>query len=412
MHWESQIGRMIVDQPVKMGKWPCTPHRLHNAIQHYSWGTRDAEAFIPRLLGIPAEPGLHYAELWLGTHPNAPSNVIRAGERLSLTDLIAQDPAGILGAEVAQRFEGQLPFLFKVLSAAEPLSIQAHPDKAQARRLHALDPQHYPDANHKPEIAIALDRLTAVMGLKSPEDLRATLCRYPEIAAFTGENHATPQQCFAALVRRSLTDSGALQHASQRLAARLEDTGGASTEIESLFLTLRQAYGDGDVGLFALFLLNFIELNAGEGLYVPAGTPHAYLRGNIVECMASSDNVVRIGLTPKFRDAEALLGMLAPDSGYPTILHAEPEAPEMVYPTPAEEFELRRLDLEPGAHHIMVTRGSVEIYLLVAGRVQIRGGGEEAHYDRGGSFLIPACLGTWQLTALEKTTLFKAIVPG
>ncbi|OQA94318.1 MAG: Mannose-6-phosphate isomerase [Chloroflexi bacterium ADurb.Bin222] len=146
---------------------PCRPFRLHNAIQPYPWGSRGAEAFIPRLLGIPAAPEQPYAELWIGAHPNAPSRVFLGDEPLSLATLIAREPVAMLGAAVAQRFDNQLPFLFKVLSAAEPLSIQAHPDKVQAERLHARDPQHYPDANHKPEVAIALDRLTALAGLKS-----------------------------------------------------------------------------------------------------------------------------------------------------------------------------------------------------------------------------------------------------
>ena len=394
---------------------PCMPYRLHNAIQPYSWGSCGADAFIPRLLGFPAAPEQPYAELWIGTHPNAPSHTVLGGERVSLAALIASDPPAVLGAAVAQRFDNQLPFLFKVLSAAEPLSIQAHPDKAQARRLHARDPKHYPDANHKPEVAIALDALSALAGLKSAEDLRVTQATYPEIAAFigefAGENDIAPRECFAALIRRALADPQALAAASRRLATRLESVSQPRTEVERLFLALRPVYGDADVGLFALFLLNLIHLQAGEGLYLPAGVPHAYLRGNIVECMANSDNVVRVGLTPKFKDAEALLEILSPVAGLPSVLRPEPEMLSARYPTPAAEFEIHRLTLEAGARCEMGPRSSVEVYLLTEGSLRMSWDDGVETYARGSSFLIPACLPAWQITALEQATLFKATVP-
>ena len=133
------------------------PYRLHNQIQHYAWGTRDNDAFIPHLLQFDPEPGVPYAELWIGTHPKAPSQVeLPDGSMMLLHDWIAQEPRAALGKAVHARFGG-LPFLFKVLSAAQSLSIQAHPNKAQAETLHEQDPAHYPDDNHKPEIAIALD---------------------------------------------------------------------------------------------------------------------------------------------------------------------------------------------------------------------------------------------------------------
>jgi len=389
----------------------CMPYRLFNSIQHYSWGSRGADAFIPRLLGIQGELEKAYAELWIGTHPNAPSQVIQGSERISLATLIARDPDGILGTGVAERFNHQLPFLLKVLSAAEPLSIQAHPDRAQAQRLHARDPKHYPDANHKPEIALALDHLTALVGLKSAEDLHGTLLSYPEIAGFIGEVSSAPHDTFFALIRRSLAAPLTLSVAAQQLAERLRQTPAPRTEVEDLFLALRPVYGDADVGLLALFLLNVVHLEAGEGLYVPAGVPHAYLQGNIVECMANSDNVIRVGLTSKFKDAEALLEVLTPDAGTLPVLRPEPELPEMRYTTPAKEFELRRLDLEAGAQLKMPARASVQVYLLTEGQISVSWNEGAEHYACGESFLIPARLPVWQLTALEKTTLFKASVP-
>lgn len=386
------------------------PYRLDNAIQPYPWGERGPQAFIPRLLGISAAPEQPYAELWMGTHPNAPSHVRLGDERISLAALIAADPVAILGERVAQRFDNRLPFLFKVLSAAEPLSIQAHPNKAQAERLHARNPQHYPDANHKPEVAIALDHLTVLAGIKAADELTATLAAYPEIAIFIGESGATPRDTFAALIHRAMEAPQALSQAIEQLAARLRQATSPRTEIESLFLTLHRVYGDADVGLLCLFLLNLIHLEAGQGLYLPAGVPHAYLRGNLIECMANSDNVVRVGLTPKFKDAEALLEILAPEVGLPPLLSPEP-APEMRYLTPAQEFVVQRLNLAAEVPLEMPPCASVSLYLLTEGRIRVEWREGVESYQRGESFLVPACLPSWQLTPLEQTTLFKASVP-
>ena len=167
------------------------PYLLKNSIQHYAWGTRGNQAFIPNLLGFKPEPGIPYAELWIGAHPKAPSNIVVGEMVVPLDQWINAYPAQILGSKVANKFSNQLPFLFKVLYASESLSIQVHPNKAQANALHMRDPIHYPDANHKPELAIALDSLTALMGIKPFADIQETLRRYPEIADFIGKSVCT-----------------------------------------------------------------------------------------------------------------------------------------------------------------------------------------------------------------------------
>ena len=148
-------------------KFETRPFRLLNKIQHYAWGARNEQAFIAKLLQLEVEKDKPYAELWMGTHPNAPSAVeINDQEKIPLDRFIKQFPKEVLGQKVIERFGVQLPFLFKVLSAGEALSIQAHPNKEQAAMLHQRDPEHYPDDNHKPEIAIALDQLTALVGFR------------------------------------------------------------------------------------------------------------------------------------------------------------------------------------------------------------------------------------------------------
>lgn len=136
------------------------PYLLKNKVQHYKWGAIGTMAYIPQLLGEKAESDKPYAELWIGAHPSFSSEIVIDEVAFPLYDIIQKFPKEILGEYVLNNYSKNLPFLFKVLSAAEALSIQAHPNKQQAISLYARDPEHYPDDNHKPEIAIALDELT------------------------------------------------------------------------------------------------------------------------------------------------------------------------------------------------------------------------------------------------------------
>ncbi|MBU2508197.1 MAG: mannose-6-phosphate isomerase, class I, partial [Bacteroidetes bacterium] len=147
------------------------PYKLINQIQNYSWGTKNGSAFIPKLIGFPPESNISYAELWMGAHKSASSKIIVGDRELFLSDAIEKYPNQILGKSVVEKFGKTLPFLFKVLSAGEPLSIQAHPNKRQARVLHKRDPVNYPDENHKPEIAVAIDKLEALVGFRPLQEI-------------------------------------------------------------------------------------------------------------------------------------------------------------------------------------------------------------------------------------------------
>ena len=398
------------------------PYLLQGQIQHYAWGTRDDAAFIPKLLGFTPEPGLPYAELWIGAHPKAPSMVLTAHGTVPLDRWIARYPTQILGEAAAAGFANALPFLFKVLSAGESLSIQAHPNKAQAAALHARDPEHYRDANHKPEVAIALDALTALVGLKPRDALAETLARYPEIAGFIGKDvceqyvqSQSVETLFSALIRRSVTHVEDLRHAIEALAGRLITVGIGLTETETLFLDLRQKYPGADVGLFALFLLNLVHLEKGQGIFTGPGIPHAYLKGNIIECMANSDNVVRIGLTPKFKDAETLLDILDYDPHPVTILGAPSGSGDAVYTTPAPEFQVSRWELPLDTSREETTGDSIEVLLVTQGQIQLRWhdatGRRVQTFDRGQAVLIPACLSAFDVRANAAAEVFKAEVP-
>ena len=391
------------------------PYLLKNKIQHYAWGTVGKNAFIPKFINEKIEPNTPYAELWIGAHPSAPSEVEIDDVNIPLNKLIEQYPKQILGAEVAVKFDNKLPFLFKVLSAAEALSIQAHPNKVQAVELHQKDPTHYPDDNHKPEIAIALDSLIALVGFKPAEEIKKVLRNYPEISNYLGNdcvamlNSANEsnlpahvniiKQVYTIMMKKSLTHEPELAKALHSLEQRLIVSNKKLTEAEKFFLELKKKYGT-DVGLFSLFLLNMIHLKPGEGIFLSAGIPHAYLKGNIVECMANSDNVVRAGLTPKFKDVKTLLQILRFDfSGVP-ILKPDNRKSEFTYQTSVPEFRVTRCNYDQNM--IVITDNhSPKVYLIVSGEVAVEWkNGSENHYrsfHQGQTFLIPATLSSYKI---------------
>lgn len=394
------------------------PYRLINQIQHYAWGTRGDDAFIPQLLGITPEPETPYAELWMGAHPKAPSSLLVDDEQVNLREAIAEQPTFLLGKRVAKGFDGTLPFLFKVLSSAESLSIQVHPTKAQAERLHNQDPKHYPDANHKPEVAIVLTELTALAGFKPGDEFMTALETYPEIAEFAGAELAGMlardqiKSLYARMTRRAVDEPAALATAVQALSQRLQRSARELTEIEARFLTLREEYGDEDVGLFSLFLLNLVHLKRGEALYTEAGVPHAYLGGDIVECMANSDNVVRAGLTPKYKDVETLVEILKPMTEAP-LVEGRAHDGEIIYRTPASEFLVSRRTLAEGKTWDVPRSDGPELYLITQGAIDVTWGdpGDVLRFRRGESFFVPAAVGGLRLSGRVESELFRVQVP-
>jgi len=406
-----------------MNTFKAKSYLLKGKIQNYAWGTKNNDAFIPQFLDIPTERDKPYAELWMGIHPNAPSEILVDGKNTAFDELIKRFPDEILGNKVSKNFES-LPFLFKVLSAGQALSIQAHPNKKQAIELHAKDPEHYPDDNHKPEIAIALSNLTALAGFKTFDQLTQILQSYPEIAFFIGEdivsemNQSQDQskeqqkpllkKMYSSLMKKSLTDNDELLKAIENLDTRLK-LKNELTATEEKFFELRKIYPGADSGLFSLFLLNMIHLKQGQGIFLKAGLPHAYLKGNIVECMANSDNVVRAGLTPKFQDIDTLVEILTYETTLVEILQGEYKKGELVYNTPVSEFQISRIDMNENS--VDQKTAGLQILLITEGRVTISWSDGNEEYIKGQSVLVPANLNTYKIECRDFATIFKVIIP-
>ncbi|HOJ38500.1 MAG TPA: mannose-6-phosphate isomerase, class I [Ignavibacteriales bacterium] len=282
--------------------------KIFGGIRNYEWGTKNSEAFIPQILNINPEKDKPYAEYWIGTHKNLPSNIIDKNQKILLSNFIEKNH-NLLGTYFFQKYNS-LPFLLKILSIGEPLSIQAHPNKTQAKVLHQKDPKNYPDDNHKPEIAIAIDELKALVGIKNKENLEKTFYEFPEIKNYLNTlldtNNAEPLDIYKSYIISSENNQLYI-NLTDTIYNKIKDS---NYILHELYTYCYKKYGNNDIGLLSFFLLNFVELTTGEGIFLSAGIPHAYLSGNIVECMANSDNVIRVGLTPKFKDKDVLCEIL------------------------------------------------------------------------------------------------------
>ncbi|MFJ3672411.1 mannose-6-phosphate isomerase, class I [Streptomyces sp. NPDC090106] len=362
--------------------------RLDNTVRPYAWGSTTA---IPHLLGV--EPsGEPQAEMWMGAHPGAPSRTARG----TLADVIDADPAGELGEAAVATFGPRLPFLLKLLAAGAPLSLQVHPDLAQAkegyedeeRRGVPVDAGHrnYKDANHKPELICALTEFDGLCGFRDPlrtADLLAGL-GVDSLKPYVDLLHARPEE---AALREVLT--AVLSADREEMARTVAETAAACSRLGgdyAPYADIARHY-PGDPGVIAAMLLNHVRLQPGEALFLGAGIPHAYLSGLGVEIMANSDNVLRCGLTPKHVDVPELLRIVRFEAGDPGVLRPEasPDGEE-VYETPIDEFRLSRYVLPEGGAAHDLTRPAPQILLCTAGVV--RSG--ETELRPGQSVFVPA----------------------
>jgi len=324
--------------------------RLENPIMDYAWGSRHA---IAGLQGRPVPSPAPEAELWMGAHPKAPSRV----EGRSLAEIIAADPVGVLGAGAAAAFDGRLPYLFKLLAAAEPLSIQAHPDAGQAlvgfAREEALglpldDPRrNYRDQNAKPEVLLALSEFWALSGFRPREELLGLLhdagltVLAPEAAALAETPGEAGLRGFFGAVMTLPADRRArlLDQVAAAVAGPLAD------DPEGPWLHRIAARYPDDTGVLGVLMLNLVRLEPGQALASGARCLHAYLEGFGVELMANSDNVLRGGLTPKHVDVDELLSILSFRHERPKVLDLQGRG----YRCPTGEFRLDVLSPDPDA---------------------------------------------------------------
>ena len=384
------------------------------AVQNYDWGIKggcEVSSLGELNTGAPSDPSKPYAELWMGTHPSGPSVVSATGEGLKET--IAADPTAHLGAKTVERFGDDLPFLTKVLSVAKALSIQAHPDKTLAEQLHADRPNVYKDANHKPEMTLAVTEFEALCGFVAGDVLAANLISVPELRAVVGQAAADAfaaspggkDELRAVFTALMTADGDVVAAQVDALAARLHAKPD-KTPVDALACRLNEQYPK-DVGVLCAYVLNYLALKPGQCIYLAANEPHAYLAGECIECMATSDNVVRAGLTPKLRDTAILCDMLTYRAGAPVVLDGERvDESTTRYVPPFDEFMLETVTVTPGATYELTKSQGPCVYLVHRGSCVV--GGENA---RRGSVLFAAAGDETVVAAGEEgATLYRAMI--
>ncbi len=384
-------------------------HLLKNTVQEYVWGSTRA---IPELLGRPNNEDRPQAELWMGAHPKAPSLAYHNGRWVSLQELISRAPDDILGKTVAKKFNNRLPFLFKVLAAAKPLSIQAHPNKHQAQKgfqreneqkipLDAAQ-RNYRDKNHKPECICALTRFWALSRFRRiPNiltDLQQLNLKLLNDALAEFKQRPTPrglQRFYTSLM--SLSQDQKKRIVGEALKKARNDT--ADRPEFQWMIKLANHYPE-DIGVLSPFFLNLICLEPGQAIYLDAGELHAYLEGLGIELMANSDNVLRGGLTPKHVDVPELLRTLNFEGRDATLLKPQAfGANEQIYPSPATEFVLSVITLKAGSVYHSPPQHSVEIIICTRGHLTIveHDSQTEIELPQGASVIIPASVTRYSL---------------
>ncbi|CAO1597696.1 Mannose-6-phosphate isomerase [Xanthoria calcicola] len=427
--------------------------QLQCGVNSYEWGMLQVADFqvLAQWSSRKSRQGISSSQLWMGTHPSLPSKDVET--RRSLLDLI-QDNKALMSTEVSKKYGEKLPFLFKVLSIRKALSIQAHPNKKLAEELHRKDPKNYPDDNHKPEMTIAVTPFDGLCGFRPLKEIAHFLATVPSLRKLIGEdaakgfeeavsgretsgsaedtqrNKRALRAVFSALMTK---DKSAVLAAAKELVASAEKEGenfaggggpaNGGKELADLVIRLNGQF-EGDIGLFVLFYLNYVKLEVGEAMFLKADDIHAYLSGDIIECMASSDNVVRAGFTPKFQDIPTLTSMLtysyAPISDqkmkpvdYPYVIlnrtAYSSSSSAILYDPPIEEFSVVKTELNgDGAKATFEAIEGPSVVICTAGSGSISVGPKTQQVKAGHVFFVGATAECIFESDSQSFTTFKA----
>jgi mannose-6-phosphate isomerase len=391
--------------------------RLVNVVKPYAWGSKTA---IAELLGNPSPSAGPEAELWMGAHPSSPSRLLTEEGETPLDRVITENPRGELGEASLSAFGPKLPFLLKVLAAGAPLSLQAHPSAEQARLGFAREnaagialdapTRSYKDDNHKPEVICALTPFWALSGFRSAAEI-ARIFRalaVPGLSPFVArleseEDEASRlREVFLGLFGHESKAALSAEVSSENALSALNDAGFAD---EATWTARLAREYPGDIGVVVALLLNLVKLSPGHALFLDAGNLHAYLDGTGVELMASSDNVLRGGLTVKHVDVPGLSEVLDfRPGGVPRAARVATKEGAIAYRTSAREFALSRIELS-GRRTFLPSEGP-EILLVVRGSAEITRG--EGSIDVGGGESVYLAHSTAKLVLSGEATVFRA----
>lgn len=379
-------------------------YKLFGHTQDYAWGGKN---YLPQLLTISNPENKPFAEYWLGAHPALPSEIIINKQKIKLTDFLNHHPK-YLGENNLQKFGKELPFLLKILDVALPLSIQLHPTKAEAEQGYELENQKgialtdktrtYKDRNHKPEMMIALSDFWLLHGFKYKHEIIKSLQAKPSLQSLAHELEQESLYDFYAKIMQAdqnqlanwlmpIIESQTQAYQENKLTIDNPDYWVLYT-IEAMQIDLNKL----DAGLMCFYIFNLVNLKEGEGIFQDAGIPHAYLRGQNIELMACSDNVIRGGLTPKYVDIPELLKIIDCSEITPKIIPAVKFNAQHQYQTPAQDFALTHIGFNQNEvnQYKNFQSASAAILLVMQGEMEILSNTENLKLKQGESCFIKA----------------------
>ena len=393
---------------------------LENTILEYAWGSYTA---IPELLDESSPSDVPQAELWMGAHPKAPSMVRYDGKMVSLQKIIKNHPKDILGETVADKFNNELPYLLKVLAAARPLSIQAHPSLDQAKEGFKRESEqgisidapnrNYKDANHKPECICALTPFWALNGFRKITGILSFMEKIcpQSLGSMLDELRNQPYSKGLKNIFQTLLTLG--QKKKKQVIDEAVNNAQKLGKKDPAFewvIKLYKEYQE-DIGVLSPVLLNLICLKPGQAMFLFAGELHAYLDGLGIELMANSDNVLRGGLTPKHVDVPELLKVVNFEERDIKILQCdEKNSNECIYSSRAEEFILSVISVNSKKNYTSPTVRSAEILLCMDGQATITDfdNYENISLKKGRSVIVPSSVRVYNIQG--NAVFYKASV--
>jgi mannose-6-phosphate isomerase class I len=429
--------------------------KIMSSDEGYHWGDKK---FIPKLLNFKNKEKKSYAEIWIGAHKKAPSNAIINNTQVNLYDLINTAGKEILGINTFKKFGNNLPFLFKLLSSAQPLSIQAHPNKKQAedgwKREKGKGP-NYKDANHKPELISAVTDFWVLNGFRNINDIikqfKKLNIKYfsPAISKlkkdFNSDETVALKNFYNSISNISLKEKSIIINKIllkakikyflytilffffKRFSKQFREywiikvTKSLKEIIEKDYLkrkiSLKEKYEkniEALYGIISIYLLNLIHLKPGQAMFLSAGELHSYLEGTGMEIMANSDNVLRGGLTHKYIDINELLNILTFKPKIPEILGPiKISEIESYYKTPAIEFKLSLIDLDNKKLYINKNNNNAEAFIVLKGSAEIIDVKKKSLFvSKGDTFFIPSIVKKYSIKPKSNyVKIYKASIP-
>ncbi|CEF68874.1 Mannose-6-phosphate isomerase [Strongyloides ratti] len=368
--------------------------KLNCPVQNYAWGRLGDKSIVSTLKSTTTsnlDLSLPYAELWMGTHKNGPAKLL--DDDTYLSDYLKKNPNLLESHE-----NGDIQFLLKVLSVNKALSIQCHPTKEQAEILRMKDPKNYPDNNHKPEMAIALSNFELLCGFRVAKEILENLSIVPELKDKLNKKDIEDLESDNAQINKkalknlfimvmegdNLFNQTIINNSIERIRKKTHPT-----DVEKLFVRLDKEYPGGDVGVLVSLFLNYYTLSPGQSVFLGPNIPHAYLSGECVECMACSDNTIRAGLTPKFKDVKTLGENLIYEMSPPKyFIRDEKKKDEGIirYAPDVEEFSI---DFLTNKVKILENVKASSILIVIKGSAEI-GGKNNLKIRSGDIIFVPA----------------------